>query len=191
VHVHQGGVRPRFGAGSRVVALLALLIAPFPAQAQRSSCADSVARAIGAFRGEWQVRAVFRISATAQDTTEARAVLTPELGGCVLREDYRGRRYGEPYEFLALWGANGGADAPIQRFFVHSQHGIFGVASGAFRADTLVLREQNTVAGSPVLQEKLFSRPASGQFVQVDRRSTDGGATWTVTLRAEYRQRGP
>lgn len=173
---------------TRLAFLPALLATPLSLAGQHSSCADSVQRALGVLLGEWQVRAIFRASATAQDTTLASAVVTSDLDGCVLRETYHGTRYGEPYDYLALWGANGDSTAPIQRFFVHSQHGIFGVASGAFHGDTLVLQELITVGGKPVIQDKRFSRPSGGRFVQVDRRSTDGGASWTVTLWAEYRR---
>jgi hypothetical protein len=107
-----------------------------------------------------------------------------------LREDYQGTRYGEPYDFLALWGANGQPENRIQRFFSHSLHGIFGLASGGFKGDTLVLNESITVNNQPLLLQYRFTRPVDGGFSQLNRRSTDGGANWIVTLRATYRRRG-
>lgn len=153
------------------------------------SCADTVLRVLGPFQGEWQVRALFRTGAGTWDTTQAVSSITPDLNGCVLREHYRGTRYGEPYEYLALWGANGGPAGPVQRFFTHSLHGIFGLAAGAYQGDTLVLEERLMVRGQPLIQQKRYSRPSASEFTELDRRSTDGGATWTVTLQAMFRRR--
>jgi len=171
--------------------LLGLALAlPRPAAAQAADgCADSVTRALGGFRGEWNVEALFREGPERWDSTRAVSTIAPDLQGCLLREDYQGTRYGGPYEFLALWGANGLPEGRIQRFFSHSRHGIFGLASGDFRGDTLVLEERLMLGGRPLIQQLLITRPTREGFHQVNRRSTDEGATWTVTLRAVYRRR--
>jgi len=177
-------------AGWRFLLGLALAL-PRPAGAQAADgCADSVTGALGVLRGEWNVEALFRDGPDRWDSTRAVSTIKPDLNGCLLREDYRGTRYGEPYEFLVLWGANGLPAGRIQRFFSHSRHGILGLASGDFRGDTLVLEERLMLRGRPLIQQVLITRPTPEGFQQVNRRSTDDGATWTVTLRAVYRRRG-
>jgi hypothetical protein len=172
-----------FSAGLSLAALNASLAqnagSPF-------SCADTVEAALGAYRGSWHVQALFRAGDGIWDTTQATTTFTPDLRGCVLRQDYRGRRYGEAYEYLALWGANGLPEARIQRFFAHSLHGIFDLAAGGFRGDTLILESRLTLHGRPLLQQVRLTRPGAGAFTQTDRRSTDGGTSWTETLRATY-----
>jgi hypothetical protein len=180
----------------RIWTLLSLaavsLAVPRPTKAQAAfSCADTVEASLGAYRGSWRVVALFRSGTGVWDTTQATATFSPELAGCILRQDYRGRRYRVPYQYLALWGANGFPEARIQRFFAHSLHGIFDVAAGGFHGDTLLLESRLTVQDHPVIQQVRLTRPVAGAFTQTDRRSTDGGATWTETLRATYRRDAP
>jgi hypothetical protein len=75
--------------------------------------------------------------------------------------------------------------------FAHSLHGIFGLAAGGFQGDPLVLDDNITVEGRPVRQQYRFSRPSAAQFTQLNRRSTDNGATWVETLRATYQRVPP
>ncbi|MEZ4584873.1 MAG: hypothetical protein R2909_00525 [Gemmatimonadales bacterium] len=180
------GVRP-------LALLLAVGLLPGRSAAAQTvdACADSVASALGALRGEWEVEAHFRDGPDRWDSTRAVSSIRPDLQGCLLREDYRGTRYGEPYAFLALWGANGLPDGRIQRFFSHSRHGILGLASGDFRGDTLVLEERLTLRGRPLIQQVLVTRLTAEGFRQVNRRSTDEGRSWTETLRAVYRRAEP
>ncbi|NOT09618.1 MAG: hypothetical protein HOP28_15610 [Gemmatimonadales bacterium] len=175
---------------------LALLLAAAPSQSRAQaatapfSCPDTVQRRLGSLAGVWEVQAVFRRGPTAWDSTSATVTITPELGGCLMREHFVGTRYGSPYEYLALWGANGGAELPIQRTFVHSQHGLLGVSAGRFHGDTLVFQQRNIVRGTTVLEEGRFSGIAQPGFTIVDRRTTDDGATWIVTARFYFRYRG-
>jgi hypothetical protein len=179
-----------------LLAIAALSVtAPPLARAQTTSppfsCADTVEAALGAYRGTWHVQALFRSRGGTWDTTQATSTFTPDLSGCVLRQDYHGGRYGEAYSYLALWGANGLPDARIQRVFTHSLHGIIGLAAGGFRGDTLTLESRLVVQGRPLIQQVRLTRPQAGEFAQFDRRSTDGGVTWTETLRATYRRDAP
>jgi hypothetical protein len=176
----------------RVVALLLAIAvagpAVSPAQSPPFSCADTVRAALGGFEGNWRVEATFRAGESGWDSTRATSTFTADLSGCLLREDYRGTRYGQRYDFIALWGANGMPDARVQRFFSHSQHGIMGLAAGGFQGDTLVLNDNITLNGIQVLQQYRFTRPSAGRFQQLNRRSNDGGSTWIVTQRASYRR---
>src|SRR5687767_7414937 len=88
------------------------------------SCADTTTRRLGFLAGEYEARAIFRAGPTSWDSTTAEVSITPDLNGCVMREHFRGTRYGSPYQYLAYWSAHGGGPTPIQRSFVHSQHGL-------------------------------------------------------------------
>ena len=173
---------------TRLASWLCLAVLLLPGRpASASPCADTVRTTLGAFAGHWRVQAFFRTSTGAWDTTRAESSIAPDLGGCVMREDYRGTRYGEPYSYLALWGANGWPEARIQRCFVHAGHGILGVSAGSFTGDTLVLEQRFTLRGIPVIEQSLFSRPTARGFTQRSRRSNDGGTTWIETQGATFR----
>jgi hypothetical protein len=106
----------------------------------------------------------------------------------VLREHFRGKRYGSPYEYLAYWGANGDPAEPIQRSFVHSQHGLIGVSSGRFVGDSIFLEDSALVRQRWIYQRLvLWREPGSAGNLQSEaRRSEDARATWFVTQRTSY-----
>jgi hypothetical protein len=128
----------------------------------------------------------------AWDSTTATVTVTRDLDGCVLREHFRGTRYGAPYEYLALWSANGGASAPVQRFFVHSQHGILVLSNGRRSGDSLVVGDSVFVRGRWIYQETVLWREHADVTVLLSesRRSEDGRATWFPTQRMRYERRG-
>ena len=175
----------------------ALLLAParLPAQAPAGSapfsCADTTRHALGFLAGEYDVTAIFRAGAAAWDSTTARVSITAELGGCVLREHFRGSRYAAPYEYLAHWSAHGGPTAPIQRTFVHSQHGILGLSAGRTIGDSLVLEDSAFVRQRWVYQRLVLWREAgaAGNLRSEGRRSEDARASWFLTQRTRYLRR--
>jgi len=150
------------------------------------SCADTVHRYLGSFIGTWEVRSLFRSGPEAWDSTRGTVVIAPDLDGCLLREEYVGRRYGKPYHYIALWGANG-MDGRIQRTFAHSQHGYLGIRSGDFVADTLVLQGSTMVRGTEIIEQDRITRPVDERFERLTRRSSDGGKTWRVTSIVRFR----
>jgi hypothetical protein len=108
-------------------------------------------------------------------------------------EHFAGRRGGEAFETVALWGTSGGLDHPIQRVFAHSQHGLLGLSEGRWNAagDTLTLADSALVRGTWIQERHVVSRPRGGVFSAEGRRSEDGGRTWTITLRARYTRTDP
>ena len=178
-----------------VVAGATLLASPLSAQASVQtppfSCADTTTRVLGFLVGQYSAAAVFRAGATAWDSTTATVAITRELDGCILREHFRGTRYGAPYEYLAHWSANGGAVEPVQRAFVHSQHGLLGVSAGRRSGDTLVVADSVFVRGRWVHQELRLWREGGGNAVlrSESRRSEDGRASWFSTQRVRYERR--
>ena len=152
------------------------------------SCADTTTRVLGFLVGEYSAKATFRAGPTAWDSATAAVTITRDLDGCVLREHFRGTRYGAPYEYLALWSANGGAGTPVQRFFVHSQHGILVLSAGRRTGDSLVVGDSVFLRGRWVFQELALWREGPGGTVlrSESRRSEDGRATWFPTQRVRY-----
>lgn len=162
--------------------------APPAAMITHASCVDSTSRWLGMLIGEYRVQAVTRAGAGMWDSTAAEARFAWELGGCLMIERFKGRRDGEPYQTVALWGTSGSPAHPIQRTFAHSQHGLLGLSEGSWdvAGDTLVLADSAFVRGKWVQQRYVVSRPHSGAFTAEGRRSEDGGKTWLITLRARY-----
>jgi hypothetical protein len=116
----------------------------------------------------------------------------PDLDGCLLREEYTGGRFGQPYQVLSLWGVHGmDSGASIQRVTGHSQHGLLTLYEGATMAegDSLVLAHSQTIRGTPVLFQHIFAPFGADSMRFTSRRSIDEGATWRVTWFADYRRR--
>ena len=161
-----------------------------PGHAQESpTCADSASKTLGSLRGGWDVRTVFRTTA-GWDTSFGGADIQPDLDGCLLRETLSSSRGGEPFHILSLWGAAGLA-GQIQRTFAHSQHGLISVYSGRRTAAGLVLHDSQVIGAQLVLLEHRFEPFVADSMRFTSRRSTDGGATWTVTWYADYVRRAP
>lgn len=159
-----------------------------------ASCVDSTRRWLGPFVGEYRVETFTRGGANAWDSTTAHARFGWELGGCLMVEHFDGRRDGNAFATLAVWGTSGNVDHPIQRVFAHSQHGLLGLSEGRWNTagDTLTLVDSALVRGKWIQERYLVSRPRGGVFSAEGRRSEDGETTWVVTLRARYtRIRGP
>ena len=160
-------------------------------QAIPYNCADTTSRALGFLVGEYSASASFRAGPTAWDSTTATVTIARDLEGCVLREQFRGTRYGAPYEYLALWSANGGATMPVQRLFVHSQHGILVLSAGSRTGDSLVVGDSVFLRGRWVFQQVVLwpERTAGTVLRSESRRSEDGRATWFITQRMRYQRR--
>jgi hypothetical protein len=155
------------------------------------SCVATTHRLLGAFVGQFDVQAVYRRGVDRRDTSVARAQFTWALGGCLVRERFRGRRSGEPYEYEALWGTSGSAAHPIQRVFAHSQHGLLGLSEGGWNvaADSLTVGDSALVRGRWVYERYVLSRPGPTGFVETGLRSEDGGRSWFETSRAQFTPR--
>lgn len=122
------------------------------------------------------------------ERADGRASIRPELSGCVLVQRYAGTRFGKPYEFLAILGASGMGAAPMQEVFVHSQHGILSLSSGQIAGGELVVEDRPTIDSRVVVLQHVDRDVGPEGFRWENRRSTDGGSTWRVTLRAKYRR---
>lgn len=163
---------------SRIGALLIVALAAPKLRAQQPSdrrppplithaaCVDSSARSLGIFIGDYDVDASFRSGTGAWDSTHARSQFGWVLGGCILREDFVGRSFNKPYEYLALWGTSGPGSRRVQRLFVHSQHGLLGISEGDWNAarDSLIVEDSALVRGQWIRQRNVMTRPVAGGF---------------------------
>jgi len=129
--------------------LTALILPAGKPHGPAATCATNAQRALGAFLGEYEVRATFRAGAAAWDSSLARSHFAWDLDGCVLVERFDGRRFGEPYRYLSLWGAGADSGRPIQQMFVHSQHGVLSLSQGDWNPtrDTLIVEDSAFVSG--------------------------------------------
>ena len=146
---------------------------------------------LAALAGDWDVDAEFRAGETFESAS-GRATIQRDLDGCVFVQRYEGTRWGKPYAFVAILGASSGDAAnPIQEVFVHSQHGILSLSSGRIVGGELVIESAPVVLGQVVLQRHVYFGVLPASFRTESRRSTDRGASWTVSSRARYRRAAP
>ncbi len=167
-------------------ALLFTALLADPTPAPPAACAAHDTAFLRSLVGEWDVETEFR-SGEDWERAAGKASIRPELSGCVLVQRYAGTRYGKPYEFLAILGANG-MGAPIQEVFAHSQHGILSLMSGKIAGGELVVEDRPTIEGRVVVLQHLYLDVGPAGFRCEHRRSTDGGATWRPTQRSKYRR---
>jgi hypothetical protein len=159
------------------------------APAAPPACAAEDTAFLASLAGEWDVESEFR-AGDSWESAPGRASISPDLGGCVLLERYEGTRFGRPYAFLAILGANGGDPAkPIQEVFVHSQHGILSLSSGRIEGGVLAVEDAPTVDGRVVRIRHVYFDVTPRDSRYESRRSTDGGRSWTVTGKARYRRK--
>jgi hypothetical protein len=158
-----------------------------------ASCVDSTRQWLGMFVGDYRVQVAYRAGADRWDSTVARGQFSWDLGGCLMLERQEGRRSGEAYDYVALWGTSGPPGRRIQRVFAHSQHGLLGLSEGRWNDsnDTLVLADSAFVRDQWIQERLVVSRPRHGSFIMEGRRSEDGGRSWIVTHHAKYTATGP
>lgn len=147
-----------------------------------AACPVQPASTLPELIGSWRVLMIGGLDRSQPDSTRAEATIGVDLDGCLLRE----RLQATGYEALALWGANG-ADGTIQRVFVHSQHGRFGIYQGRRVGSELSLRQQNLSPqpDSVVVENNVTIRDRD-HFSIASRLSNDRGHTWIGLSRWEY-----
>ncbi|HEV7992348.1 MAG TPA: hypothetical protein VGP25_11030 [Gemmatimonadaceae bacterium] len=167
-----------------ILPLLLALVSSAPDRA----CPIEAAAALPELVGTWQVLQIHGLDRPRPDSVRASSVFIPELQRCLLREQLRADAGNPPYEGLMFWGANG-PDGSIQRVFAHSQHGGFGVYQGRRDGNTILLR-QLPAPGQPstdVVENQVLIADRD-RFAITSRLSIDGGRTWRVLSRWEYRR---
>jgi hypothetical protein len=156
--------------------------------ADERTCAQATTRLLGSLVGDYEVLVQFRSGPNSWDSSAARSRFGYELGGCLLTEHFQGHRYGEPYDYVALFGTAGAEGGRVQRVFAHSQHGLLSLASGNWNqaGDSLVFEDSALVRGTWIRQRYQLVRSANDELSTEGRRSEDGGRTWFSTMQAHY-----
>ena len=168
--------------------IAAALLALAGALAWRSACPLAARSTLPELRGTWDVLMIGGLDRPRPDSSRAESVISPDLQGCVLRERVLARTGNHRYEAMVFWGVNG-ADSAVQRVFVHSQHGRFGVYQGRRAGSGLRLRQQDLSGQSDsILVENHVLVRDHDHFMITSRLSNDRGRTWIALSRREYRR---
>lgn len=141
--------------------------------------------------GSWRVLIVQGLDRPQPESSEATATISPELNGCLLHERVIERTGTPPYEALVYWGVNGHDDA-VQRVFVHSQHGRFGIYQGRRKGSEIPLVQQSLTSqpDTTIVEHRVVFRDRD-HFQIVSRMSEDRGAAWVTLSRWEYERLSP
>lgn len=140
------------------------------------------------FTGHWRVLRISGLDRPHPDSAMATATFSPDLQGCLTRELLQSEASTHVWVAEVLWGVNG-ADGAVQRIFAHSQHGRFGIYEGQRTGNSIALRQLQT-AGQPADQvvENQVLIADRDHFDLVSRLSSDGGRSWQLLSRWEYRR---
>jgi hypothetical protein len=150
------------------------------------ACPIAATSALPELVGTWEVRAVSGLDRPRPDTMRADATIAAELGDCLLRERLVARGGSPGYEALIHWGANG-ADSSIQRTFVHSNHGRFGVYQGRRTGGDIPLRQMPiTGQSNATVVEHRVEIVGRDRFSISSWISYDAGGSWQALSRWEY-----
>ena len=161
--------------------LIAVLGAP-------CSGATAAATVLPELPGVWNVLALSALDRARPDTMYAQATIETDLRECLLRERLVAASETPPYESLALWGVNG-PDSTVQRVFVHSQHGRFGIYQGRRRGSEIALVQMSsTPQPSASIVENRVEFADRDHFSITSRISSDSGRTWQMLSRREYQR---
>lgn len=152
-------------------------------------CAASLPSALQATRGTWWVSWLDRSSPGRYVTSQAEAVIEPSAGGCGLLERFEGTRDGRPFSAVTLL-APAGHDS-LQRIWQDSEHGELLLFRAS--ADSRPLHfEWHRDLGDRVLRLRLTYRVLRHDAFSTETElSPDGGRTWELVGRSEYRRQTP
>lgn len=151
-------------------------------------CRQPVLAHLAFLPGEWSVATRTRLGANPvvwEDTT-ATARFENLSRDCVVMERFRGSRRGKPFELLRILTARAQGEG-LQLSLTVSEHGpLFGFESTS--DEPLVFVARITTANGPVSLRQRISEVTRDRFVMTSERSGDGGTTWDLTGRGEYRR---
>jgi hypothetical protein len=153
------------------------------------ACDAPALEALLGTRGGWIVTWRDRIAPNRYATTQARATIESTARGCGLLERFEGSREGRPFAAVTLVGPAG--NDSLQRVWQDSEHGALLLFQASARSRPLRF-EWSRDLGERVLRLRFTYRAvAAGSFTTETELSPDGGRTWQLVSRAEYRRRGP
>lgn len=139
-------------------------------------------------RGSWVVQWVDRVAPGQYATSEARSTIETTAGGCGLLERFEGTRSGGRFEALTLIGA-AGADS-LQRVWQDSAHGALLLFAAAARGDPLRFEWSQDLGERMLRLRTTYRALTAAGFTTETELSPDGGRTWQLVSRMDYRRSG-
>lgn len=170
-------------AGRR--ALLMLIVAPALAGAQEADpvqrttpCTAEQYRQFDFWIGSWEVT-------TPEGNVAGENTIDSILGGCALRERWRGTR--------GMNGTSTNTYDPHRDLWHQTwvdDRGGFLLLSGGIRDGSMVLSGEMVDERGPILHRITWTPMDGGEVRQLWETSRDGGATWEIVFDGRYSRRG-
>jgi hypothetical protein len=152
------------------------------------ACPSPALDRLATIRGAWIVRWFYRLAPGKYATSMARSTIRPTAGGCGLLERFDGMRGGRPFEALTLIAPAGGDS--LQRVWQDSEHGAILLFTTDLQADPLRF-EWSRDLGDRVLRLRTTYLVLTAEgFATETELSPDGGQSWQLVSRQEYRRSG-
>ena len=169
--------------------LLAAIASPSLVGGQDPPACPSLALArLASTRGTWTVQWLHRVAPEQYATSEARSSIEATSQGCGLLERFAGVRAGRAFEALTLIAPAGGDS--LHRVWQDSEHGGLLLFTADARASPLRF-EWSRDLGDRVLRVRTTYRALTAAgFTTETELSPDGGRTWQLVARQEYRRSG-
>jgi hypothetical protein len=152
------------------------------------ACPSPALAHLAVTRGAWVVRWLDRVAPEQYATSEARATIEATAGGCGLLEHFHGMRAGRRFEALTLIASAGGDS--LHRVWQDSEHGALLLFTADARGHPPRF-EWSRDLGDRVLRLRTTYRTLTAEgFTTETELSPDGGHTWQLVARQEYRRSG-
>lgn len=166
-----------------IVLALALVATVRPAraaEAPKAPCAASENRQFDFWVGDWEVR-------TPDGKVAGTNLVESTLGGCVIREHWKGAK--------GLVGTSVNAYDPGDGLWHQTwvdDHGTLLLLAGRFENGHMTLSgETKDAAGASTLQRITWTPLPDGRVRQLWEQSADRGATWTTAFDGMYAKKQP
>lgn len=170
----------RLGYAGRVAAL-SVALSPLLASAQEAGdapapCATEEYRQFDFWAGSWEVT-------TPDGNVAGTNTIEPILGGCVLRENWRGTR-GMTGTSYNTYDPHAGT---WHQTWVDDRGG-FLLLTGGLEAGSMILQGEMVDDEGPIRNRITWTPESGGEVRQLWEASRDGGGTWTVVFDGRYRR---
>jgi Protein of unknown function (DUF1579) len=165
-----------------------LVLALGPLQTPAPPCRVGAFDEFASYPGTWRVTIVARQSPRGRwDKTEGTAAIGADLMGCAFIEHLDAARDGRPLQLLSILTYDHAASR-WQYTVTDTEHGRMQTYEGRRDGDFTVLFATLDIPGGRVLLRRRLKRESDDLFTWESARSTDGGRTWDITTRFEYRR---
>jgi hypothetical protein len=152
------------------------------------ACPSPALARLAVARGAWIVRWLDRITPKEYATSEARSTIEATSGGCGLLERFVGMRAGRRFEALTLIAPAGGDS--LHRVWQDAEHGAILLFTSAAGADPLRFEWRRDLGDRVLRLRTTYLALTAEGFTTETGLSPDGGDTWQLVSRQQYRRSG-